>query len=157
MLRVVPRPMSYLILKALFQGFQMRYHFFPNHFEKKVKIEKRKSPLYDRTLATVSDCRILFWYMLPRCFKAHNLSQSSLFEFENSFCIKIMWIFQKKKKIVGKMRFGIYLAKFGLQERRVGLKLCFAYMCVQINPSMGAKRFQKFYWNSGWFFSVLVF
>ena len=34
----------------------MRYHFFPNHFEKKVKIEERKSPLSDRTLATDADC-----------------------------------------------------------------------------------------------------
>ena len=34
----------------------MRYHFFPNFFEKSIKIEKRKSPLYDQTLATVIHC-----------------------------------------------------------------------------------------------------
>ena len=62
MLRVMPRPISYIILKALFQGFQMRYHLFPNLFEKKVKIEKRKSPLHDRTLATVIHCMYFYYH-----------------------------------------------------------------------------------------------
>ena len=43
----------------------MRYHFFQNHFEKKVKIEKRKSPLYDRTLATDADCIDKFELIWP--------------------------------------------------------------------------------------------
>ena len=34
----------------------MRYHLFPNLFEKSIKIKKRKSPLYDRKLATVIHC-----------------------------------------------------------------------------------------------------
>ena len=55
-LRVMPRLISYSILKALFQGFQMRYHLFPNLFEKSIKIKRRKSPSYDRTLAIVVHC-----------------------------------------------------------------------------------------------------
>ena len=34
----------------------MRYHLYPNVFEKSIKIKKRKSPLYDRMLATVVHC-----------------------------------------------------------------------------------------------------
>ena len=44
----------------------MRYHFFPNHFEKKVKIEKKRSPLYDRTLATVADYMYYPSIVFPR-------------------------------------------------------------------------------------------
>ena len=34
----------------------MRYHLFQNLFEKSIKIKKRNSPLYDRTLAAVVHC-----------------------------------------------------------------------------------------------------
>ena len=42
-------PISSLTLNALFKGFQMWYHLFLNFFAKVVKIEKRKTHLYDRT------------------------------------------------------------------------------------------------------------
>ena len=39
----------------------MRYHLFPNLFEKSIKIKKRKIPLYDRMLATVVHCILLLF------------------------------------------------------------------------------------------------
>ena len=39
----------------------MRYHLFQNLFEKNIKIEKRKSPSYDRTY--LSNCRSLYLWI----------------------------------------------------------------------------------------------
>ena len=39
-LRMMPRPISLLILNALYKGFQMRYHFFQKFFGKMVKIKE---------------------------------------------------------------------------------------------------------------------
>ena len=58
-----------------------------------------------------------------------------------------------------KVRFcqlGQILPVFGLHKPRVCPRLCFSSMYIKINPRRGAKKFQKFYRNSGWFFSVIV-
>ena len=59
-LRMMPRPISFLILKALYKGFQMRYHLFLTIFGKVVKIKQTSFLLRKRLVSIAHHCKIMY-------------------------------------------------------------------------------------------------
>ena len=75
-LRMMPCPISLLILNALYKGFQMRYHLFQKFFGKMVKI-KETSFLSTRGMYLschgCKHCQKLYWVQSKylQCIKAY--------------------------------------------------------------------------------------